>query len=448
MKGQPWTEAEIRFAISVLKASRTVASALRVINEKLGRTLGQSNLTGVFRARGLDPMSFIPHPSEPLAQMPEAPPPPEPRALPDWRETMPAGQRLRGNSTLVDAHGNVDRKWVKTERDSDDASEFDLVPDGHHVRGVSTLVDGQGNVRSQWITTRHDQIAREAAFWEACAVHVAEYKGIAKAVRAPKCTDSDTCTVYPLGDPHIGMMAWSQETGQDFDLKIAERDLIATVHRLVASAPNSELAVLANVGDFFHADDNTQLTPASKHKLDVDSRAAKVFRLGCTMMRTLIDLLLTKHARVDVRNVPGNHDPTTSRMLAMWLEAVYEREPRVTITPNLNPFSYLEFGRNLFGFTHGDGCKPADLPGVMASDQAESWGRTDFRLWFTGHIHHETCKEFHGCTVESFRTLASRDYWHHSKGYRTGRSLSAITFHRDYGEISRSTVDLRLARAA
>src|ERR1700744_334048 len=243
------------------------------------------------------------------------------------------------------------------------------------------------------------------------------------------------------------MLAWSQETGQDFDLKIAERDLSATVRRLGQSAPSSALAVLANVGDFFHADDNTQLTPGHGHKLDVDSRAAKVFRLGCTLMRSLIDLLLTKHARVDVRNVPGNHDPSTSRMLAMWLEAIYEREPRVIVTPNLNPFSYLEFGKNLFGFTHGDGCKAAGLLRVMASDMAEAWGRQDFRMWFTGHIHHETCKEFPGCTVESFRTLASRDYWHHSKGYRAGRSLSAITFHSEYGEISRTTVDLRLARS-
>src|ERR1700761_1516948 len=262
MKGHPWTDAEIRFAIGVLQASRSVASALNVINAQLGRTLGQSNLNGVFRARGLDPCSsFIPNPRSPLGAMPDAPPPPPPKPVPDWRETMPAGQRLRGNSTLVDADGNVDRKWVKTERDSDDPSAFEAVPEGHTIKGVSTLLDGQGKVRSQWVTTRQEDVAREIAFWSACAEHVAEYKGIAKPVRAPRTCDGDTVTVYPLGDPHVGMLAWSQEIGQDFDLKIAERDLSATVRRLVQSAPSSALAVLANVGDFFHADDNTQLTP-------------------------------------------------------------------------------------------------------------------------------------------------------------------------------------------
>jgi hypothetical protein len=83
----------------------------------------------------------------------------------------------------------------------------------------------------------------------------------------------------------------------------------------------------------------------------------------------------------------------------------------------------------------------------MAADRPEDWGATDYRVWFTGHIHHQTRKEFPGCVIESFRTLAARDYWHAWKGYRSGQSLSCITLHKEYGEITRSTVDIRLDNA-
>lgn len=370
------------------------------------------------------------------------PPPPKPKPLPPLPAMMPEGHRLKGTSVLRGPDGTVNSQWDKSELDSSDPPAFEPVPEGHHVGKVSTLLDSQGNVRAQWIQAPHDKIAQEQSFWDACKKHTEEYKGIAPLTKAPRSTDAKTLTLYPLGDPHIGMLSWHEETGQNFDLKIAERDLTEVVRKLVATAPASERAVLANVGDFFHADDDSQLTPGHGHKLDVDCRSGKVFRLGCALMRTLIDLLLKKHKAVDVRNVPGNHDPKTSRMLAMWLAAVYENEPRVLIEPNLDPFSYLEFGANLFGFTHGENVKADKLVGVMATDQKEAWGRTTHRLWVTGHVHHESRKEYPGCMVETYNTLAARDYWHHSKGYRSDRKLFAITFDELLGEVARSTVRL------
>src|SRR5690606_7531590 len=119
----------------------------------------------------------------------------------------------------------------------------------------------------------------------------------------------ETCTVYPLGDPHIGMLAWAKETGQDFDLQIAERDLTRAIDLLVDRAPSSKMAVLGNVGDFFHAEGDDQKTPTGGNKLDCDTRWAKITDVGFNIMRRLIDRLLTKHGVVHVVNVPGNRDP-------------------------------------------------------------------------------------------------------------------------------------------
>lgn len=361
---------------------------------------------------------------------------------------VPIGHRVKGYSTLRNSDGETEHEWTKTERDSDDPPRFEPVGEGFAVKGVSTLLDGQGKVRAQWVSTNKPDADLVEQFFAACERHVASYRGLAEMAERPPHTDADTLTIYPLGDPHIGMLAWKKEVGESFDLEIATRDLVRTIDLLVDRAPASNEAILANLGDFFHAEDDTQLTPTGKNKLDVDCRFGKVTDVGFALLRRLVDRLLGKHQIVEVRNVPGNHDPKMARMLAMWLAAVYEREPRVRVVPNLNPYSYHRFGANLFGFAHGDGAKPQELPAIMASDCPTEWGETEFRLWLTGHIHHETCKEFRGCSVESFRTLAGRDYWHHHKGYRAGRSLSAITFHKDYGEITRATVDLKLARAA
>jgi hypothetical protein len=364
----------------------------------------------------------------------------------DWQHPVPEGHRVKGNSTRYNAVGEVDQQWVKSERDTVPKAHPAPPPD-HIVTGTATYVDGQGAVRGQWVTTRRDHAAQWEAITAAVDAHVASYRGIADPIDAPAWTDDSTLSIYPVGDPHIGMLSWGQETGEDFDLSIAERDLKGALRMLVAQAPPSKRAIFASVGDTFHADDDKQVTPGHGHKLDVDTRAGKVFRLGCALMRSAIDLLLTKHAHVDAIIVPGNHDPLTSRFLCAWLEAVYEREPRVTIAPNLNPYAYVRFGSCLFGFTHGDGVKPRDLPEIMATDRPEDWGQTQHRHWLTGHVHHDGFIEYRGCTVEHFRTLAGRDYWHHWRGYRSGRSLSRITYHEQWGEISRGTVDLQLARA-
>lgn len=365
----------------------------------------------------------------------------------DWVHPVPDGHRIKGNSTRYNGSGGVDQQWVKSERDSDDPPQFQPVPENFMIKKVSTLLDAQGKVRAQWLQAPKNEQTQWDEFWAACERNAKSYKGLASPVKAPVYADKETWTVYPLGDPHVGMLSWAKETGQDFDLQIAEEDLTRAIDLLVDGAPKSETAVLANVGDFFHAESDAQRTPTGGNKLDCDTRWAKITEVGFNIMRRLVDRLLAKHSRVYVVNVPGNHDPQMARMLSIWLKAVYEKEPRVEVVDNRNPYIYLKHGKNLIGFAHGDGAKPGDLPGIMAADRPADWGASEFRVWYTGHIHHQTKKEFPGCVIESFRTLAPRDYWHAWKGYRSGQSLSSITVHAEFGEITRSTVDIKMVRA-
>jgi hypothetical protein len=83
----------------------------------------------------------------------------------------------------------------------------------------------------------------------------------------------------------------------------------------------------------------------------------------------------------------------------------------------------------------------------MAADQGEAWGMAEHRHWLTGHIHHSSKLELPGCTVESFRTLASRDAWATAAGYRAGRDMVAIVYDKGFGEVERYRCDIRLARS-
>ncbi len=315
-------------------------------------------------------------------------------------------------------------------------------PEHFHVKGVSTLVDAEGNVKQQWIKTRSDEEeANTKALIEAVKLVFAEAPRVLP-VEAPAASNADLLTVYPIGDHHVGMHSWAEETANDYDLKVAEDLLVGAMERLVMSAPASELAIINDVGDYTHINDKTNRTPASGHILDTDSRYSKIMRVAVKILRRCIDMALTKHARVILEVKPGNHNPDAFVVLQIALGLLYENEPRVTVTQSPAWYTYFRFGKCLIGFTHGDKSKMEGLGEVMAYDRAEDWGDTTHRYWYTGHIHSRTVLEGKGWTAESFRTLAPGDAYAVGAGYRSGRDMNAIVLDREHGEVERHRVDV------
>jgi hypothetical protein len=320
------------------------------------------------------------------------------------------------------------------------------VPDGFVVSGVSTYYNEDGVPTGQWVKSKLAEEERLVAIKNAIDEMMIDYKGLCKPSKAPKQKTDDVILTIPMGDPHIGMYAWAEESGEDFDINIARKDLLSAAAKLVNIAPVASKCVIINLGDFFHADNMSNTTSRSGHALDVDTRWAKVLKLGCMLMVDIVKLALKKHPYVEVINAIGNHDDHSSVMLAAFMDAYFSNEPRVTIQPTTSKFHYVEFGKSLIGVTHGDTVKHADLGSLMATDKPTEWGNTEYRYWYVGHIHNSRKTELRGCTVESFRTLAAKDAWHAGKGYRSGRDMNAIVLHKDFGEIARYRCDIRMAR--
>lgn len=319
-----------------------------------------------------------------------------------------------------------------------------VVPSPFVVKGVSTLYGQDGEQKLQWVKSKLDEAQAEEAIREFIDFLVKDAKGLAPLVKAPKASNADLLAVYPMGDPHFGMYAWAQEAGNDFDLDTAERLTLGAIDTLVASAPAADTAIVLPLGDFFHADDQSNQTPGHKNQLDVDSRYPKVLGVGIKTLRHAILRALEKHKKVHVRIEPGNHDPHAKWALALTMAAYFDKEPRVTVDLSPSKFWFFRFGKVLIASTHGDTVKHEALPGLMAADRPEDWGATKHRYWYTGHVHTTAVREFPGVLCESFRTLAAKDAWTAGHGYRAGRDMLCIVHHKDYGEVGRHRCDISM----
>jgi len=316
------------------------------------------------------------------------------------------------------------------------------IPAGHRVKGVSTLLDPLGGIVNQWVKTTETRETPEdtiARIMESLPHRVKALEPIPK----PRAKlDSDLLACYPLGDPHIGMLAWAAESGENFDLKIAEKLLRGGIEDLIERGPNASEALIVNLGDFFHFDNDAMNTTRGAHHLDVDGRSARVLEVGMHIFVCIVEAALRKHAIVTVDCVAGNHDQHTSIMVSIALRAHFLKNKRVVVLLDPSPRHYHRFGKVLLGTTHGDKGKIGNLPMVMAEERASDWGATKFRYWLHGHIHHVQKKELGGCVIEAFRTLAPRDSWHAGQGYTAGRDTHRIVYHKEYGEVSREVCNV------
>lgn len=321
------------------------------------------------------------------------------------------------------------------------------VPEGFHVRGVSTLYttdeDGVRHQRSQWVKSSRDHEEQTQALVDAIKSAFAD-TGRISPIRAPEINNTDLLSAYLIGDAHFGMHSWHRETGESFDLVKAKANLVTAMASLVETSPYSSECMIVQVGDFLHADSFASATPKSGNRLDVDGRLPKVIRAAIKALCELIEMALRKHNTVRVYCLEGNHDPVGSLVLSIALAMRYERERRVIVETEVpsTKFHYHRFGENLIGLTHGDTAKKEQLGPIMAVDRAKDWGDTKYHHWYTGHIHHDSVREFHGVVVESIRTLAPRDAWHHVSGYRSGRDMKCDVIHRQYGRINRHTIGI------
>jgi hypothetical protein len=246
---------------------------------------------------------------------------------------------------------------------------------------------------------------------------------------------------YILGDHHLGMYCWDEETGEDnYDATEAERLLMGAVEHLVSVSAPSETGVLVNLGDFLHANDTSNLTPGAKNLLDTDGRFGMVARRAGYLLKALIDQMLLKHKYVQVINARGNHDPDAAIWLNQVIKAFYHKEKRVKVLENNSKFIWFTFGSSLVVCNHGDKINRARMYEAITRNLRNEWGSARYVYGWTGHIHHKQAEEIGGMQFESWNVLPPPDAWHSEHGYGAQRSMSCVKLHREYGKIGVDTI--------
>ena len=315
------------------------------------------------------------------------------------------------------------------------------VPDGYHVKGTSTLYDEDGKPRLQWVKSsldreRQAELMREAV--EAMSEEIPPEKP--RELCTDKRTKSDLLNCFVITDFHMGALSWSDETGADWDIEIAEDTLVEWFRQAIELSPNAGTAVLAQISDLLHWDGFDAVTPASKHLLDADTRFPKLVRVAIRVLRRVIGMLLDKHPKLHIIMADANHDPVSQVWLREWIAVLYQDEPRVTVDTSPSPYNAYEFGDVALFTHHGHKRKVNNVSEVFASQFREIFGRTKHAYAHMGHLHHVDVKENNLMIVEQHRTLAAADAYAARGGYLSGRDAKVITYHKRYGEVGRVTV--------
>lgn len=325
----------------------------------------------------------------------------------------------------------------------------------HLSSGAQMAVDHASlsgvEAKAGWRVIQHEDGSRDSVYWRAPEVQaedaadrirsILEGLSPAEPIKAPRLSDADLCTVYPIADRHQGMRAWAAETGSNYDNRIASDRLKEWIGRCVASSPAAETAVILDVGDGEHIDDQTNATPKSKNQLDVDSRVFMTLESSIKSLAYSVDLALHKHRKVIVRILPGNHNPTLYMATMFALAERYRNEPRVDVQKVPGEFFIYQFGRCMLAAHHGDKSKPERTVMALADNHASIWGATYHRFLWTGHLHHAKAQDIGGVHWMQLRAMCERDAHAVASSYTGRAQLVAITLHKNDGEIMRVSVN-------
>ena len=248
----------------------------------------------------------------------------------------------------------------------------------------------------------------------------------------PKTTENNLFEVT-LFDLHLGKLAWDQEVGENYNIKIATQRFLNTIETLINRASGFNYSkILFPIGsDFFNSDTIYNTTTKGTLQDEDDSRWKKTFKTGCKLLVDSINILKQTGVPVDVVVIPGNHDFERSYYLGEYLSAWFNDDVMVNINNGAMIRKYYRFGNVLLGFTHGSEEKESSLPLLMATDieSKPMWSETTYHEFHVGHIHRKRdvkyvtldksriTNEDLGVTVRYLSSLTGTDSWHFSKGF-------------------------------
>jgi hypothetical protein len=363
----------------------------------------------------------------------------------ELRATLEAFERNGRNYTLTgkelgladnSVRGRIKNAHVRGLHLSSGAQEAMVATrlNGHEIAGGYRHVydeDGKKLETVRWNAPKSEQQVDEylgrvrAAFEDIPA---------AKPIPMPEVVEEDMLALLPHADIHMGAVATEDQTGgRPYNPEVATERFKAGVTECVMGIPPCAKAIIVDAGDATHANDDTDRTPRSGHKLKVDgSHHQNIGRL-IELEIFKIDLALQRHREVEFYSIPGNHDPNTPTPVLYALQQRYRDEPRVTIHVSENEFWQKNWGVVFLCGHHGHNRKPRDVCAELPGKYPEQWGMARQWHYFSGHYHNYQSVPYGPVRHHQLPSVVSLDTHAAWGPYQDGAGMLSMTFHKRHG---------------
>jgi len=270
----------------------------------------------------------------------------------------------------------------------------------------------------------------------------------AKFEKIEKPSDGSNLLEISIPDLHIGKLAHREESGEDYDIKIAVERYKTAISSLLSRVNLTNVGkILLPIGNDIIQIDNNQNTTTAGTRVDTDGRYFKIVR---SVKHLLIETIntLSKIAPVDIVVVCGNHDSQTTFLIGEILEAYYFNVERVNVLNGAALRKYYKYGNTGMLFTHGDKEKHTSLGMIFAAENPKLWADTKYRFIKLGHLHHNkkidyiSTQEYQGFQIQVLPSLSGSDQWHYGRGYMSLKQAKAFLYDRSAGLIGEFTYSL------
>jgi hypothetical protein len=279
------------------------------------------------------------------------------------------------------------------------------------------------------------------AFYEQMLKDIADIPNKPKTIlRFPEMSLTDKEEYLLVIDPcdlHIGKLAESFETGEDYDSQIAVKRAKEGVKGILDKTKGFSIDKILFIGgnDILHIDTPKRTTTSGTPQDTVGSWYSNFL----VAKELYIDILSELIEVADVHFVfnPSNHDWTHGFFLADVIQTYFKDCENITFDCDLTHRKYFRYFDNLIGSTHGDSAKIPDLPLLMAHESAD-WSFCKHKYIYTHHVHHKSSKDYMGVNVESMRSASGTDGWHHRSGYaHAPKAIEGFLHSKIHGQICR-----------
>ena len=239
-----------------------------------------------------------------------------------------------------------------------------------------------------------------------------------------------------LPDLHVGLLAWAQETGADYDIHIARDAFMTCMSDIVMRCKGRTFKriYLVTLGDLLHVDNDNQATTKGTPQ-QADGRMAKIFDNALEMLMDCIDTL-SLIAPVEVVYLSGNHDRLMGYTLIKALSCAYKG---LVFDTKPDPQKYRLIGCNLIGWTHGDMIHK-NMGGWLQERARKEYGLSKYSEVHAGHLHSTSRTEYKttyqdgGVVVRHLPTISNASAWEHQQGYPQGnKTMMCFVWHETNG---------------